>query len=36
MASYHKMESSSVQTLKDLANKLRINSIVATNASKSG
>jgi len=30
------MEASSVQTLKDLANKLRIDSIVATNASKSG
>uniref|UniRef100_A0A2S2NUG9 transketolase n=1 Tax=Schizaphis graminum TaxID=13262 RepID=A0A2S2NUG9_SCHGA len=36
MANYHKMEASSVQTLKDLANKLRIDSIVATNASKSG
>ncbi|XP_050527255.1 transketolase-like protein 2 [Daktulosphaira vitifoliae] len=36
MESYHKMESSAVQTLRDLANKLRINSIVATNASKSG
>ncbi|VVC33185.1 Transketolase, N-terminal,Transketolase C-terminal/Pyruvate-ferredoxin oxidoreductase domain [Cinara cedri] len=36
MANYHKMEASAVQTLKDLANKLRIDSIVATNASKSG
>jgi hypothetical protein len=30
------MEASSVQTLKDMANKLRVDSIVATNASKSG
>lgn len=36
MATYHKMEASSVQALKDLANKLRVDSIIATNASKSG
>ncbi|XP_043501623.1 transketolase-like protein 2 isoform X1 [Polistes fuscatus] len=36
MASYHKPESKTIQELKDIANKLRIHSIEATQASKSG
>lgn len=36
MADYHKLDASCVQTLKDIANKLRIHSIRATNASNSG
>jgi len=36
MANYHKPESKVVQELRDIANKLRIHSIVSTNASKSG
>jgi len=34
--SYHKPEAKTVQDLKDLAQKLRIHSINATQASKSG
>ncbi|KAJ9583406.1 hypothetical protein L9F63_022272, partial [Diploptera punctata] len=36
MANYHKPEARTVQELKDIAHKLRIDSISATNASKSG
>jgi hypothetical protein len=36
MANYHKPEARTIQELKDIANKLRIHSITATNASKSG
>lgn len=36
MANYHKPESKTIQELKDIANKLRIDSINATQASKSG
>lgn len=36
MPHYHKPESKTVQELKDIANKLRIHSIQATQASKSG
>ncbi|XP_076276149.1 transketolase-like protein 2 isoform X1 [Lasioglossum baleicum] len=36
MASYHKPESKTIQELKDIATKLRIHSIDATQASKSG
>ncbi|KAF4528187.1 hypothetical protein B566_EDAN016842, partial [Ephemera danica] len=36
MANFHKPESKTVQELKDIANKLRIHSIEATSASKSG
>ncbi|XP_005097854.1 transketolase-like protein 2 [Aplysia californica] len=36
MASYHRPDSQTIQTLKDIANKLRIHSIEATNASNSG
>lgn len=36
MSKYHRPDSKSVQTLKDIANKLRIHSIEATNASNSG
>lgn len=36
MASYHKPEAKTIQELKDIANKLRIDSINATDASKSG
>jgi len=36
MANYHKPEARTVQELKDIANKLRVHSITATNASKSG
>ncbi|XP_035722298.1 transketolase-like protein 2 isoform X1 [Vespa mandarinia] len=36
MANYHKPESKTIQELKDIANKLRIRSIEATQASKSG
>lgn len=36
MANYHKPEGRTIQELKDIANKLRIHSITATNASKSG
>ncbi|XP_034236177.1 transketolase-like protein 2 [Thrips palmi] len=36
MSNYHKLESKTVQELKDLANKLRIHSITSTNVTKSG
>lgn len=36
MANYHKPESKTIQELKDIATKLRIHSINATQASKSG
>ncbi|KAK0162921.1 hypothetical protein PV327_006650 [Microctonus hyperodae] len=36
MANYHKPESKTIQELKDIANKLRIDSVTATQASKSG
>eukprot|EP00794_Sanderia_malayensis_P006005 gene6004-6703_t len=36
MAEYHRPDQKRVQTLKDIANRLRIDSILATNASKSG
>ncbi|XP_015599581.1 transketolase-like protein 2 isoform X1 [Cephus cinctus] len=36
MVNYHKPESKAIQELKDIANKLRIHSIRATQASKSG
>ncbi|XP_034944618.1 transketolase-like protein 2 isoform X1 [Chelonus insularis] len=36
MAAYHKPESKTVQELRDIANKLRVHSITATQASKSG
>jgi transketolase len=36
MATYHKPEGRTIQELKDIANKLRIHSITATNAAKSG
>jgi hypothetical protein len=36
MANYHKPEGRTIQELKDIANKLRIDSITATSASKSG
>jgi len=36
MTKYHKPESKVIQELKDIAHKLRIDSIVATNSSKSG
>jgi transketolase len=36
MADYHKPEGRTMQELKDIANKLRIDSITATSASKSG
>ncbi|PSN44934.1 hypothetical protein C0J52_15650 [Blattella germanica] len=36
MANYHKPEARTIQELRDIANKLRIHSINATNASKSG
>lgn len=36
MANYHKPESKIIQELKDIAMKLRIHSIEATQASKSG
>ncbi|XP_046817202.1 transketolase-like protein 2 isoform X1 [Vespa crabro] len=36
MANYHKPESKTIQELKDIANKLRIRSIEATQSSKSG
>lgn len=36
MADYHKLDGSYIQALKDIANKLRIHSIRATNASNSG
>jgi transketolase len=36
MSKYHRPDSKAVQTLKDIANKLRIHSIEATNASNSG
>ena len=36
MADYHRPDAKTLQTLKDLANKLRIDSIRATNASNSG
>nr|XP_012223618.1 PREDICTED: transketolase-like protein 2 isoform X1 [Linepithema humile] len=36
MANYHKPESKTIQELRDIANKLRIHSIEATQASKSG
>ncbi|BFZ10767.1 hypothetical protein BsWGS_13806 [Bradybaena similaris] len=36
MSNYHRPGSKTVQTLKDIANKLRIHSIEATNASNSG
>lgn len=36
MANYHKPEGRTIQELKDIANKLRIHSITATSASKSG
>lgn len=36
MADYHKLDASYIQALKDIANKLRIHSIRATNASNSG
>ena len=36
MANYHKPEGRTIQELKDIANKLRIDSVTATNASKSG
>lgn len=36
MANYHKPEAKTIQELKDIANKLRIDSVTATDASKSG
>lgn len=36
MANYHKPEGRTIQELKDIANKLRIHSVIATSASKSG
>jgi transketolase len=36
MSKYHRPDAKYVQSLKDVANKLRINSILATNASNSG
>ncbi|XP_018564959.1 transketolase-like protein 2 [Anoplophora glabripennis] len=36
MSSYHKLEAKVVQELKDIANKIRINSITSTQAAKSG
>jgi hypothetical protein len=36
MANYHKPEGRTIQELKDIANKLRIHSVAATSASKSG
>jgi transketolase len=36
MANYHKPEGRTIQELRDIANKLRIHSITATSASKSG
>ncbi|GLH02227.1 GM23748 [Gryllus bimaculatus] len=36
MATYHKPEARTIQELRDIANKLRLHSIAATNASKSG
>lgn len=36
MDSYHKPESKTIQELKDIANKLRIDAINSTQASKSG
>ena len=36
MATYHKPETKTIQELRDIANKLRIGAIVATDASKSG
>ncbi|KAE8752288.1 hypothetical protein FOCC_FOCC001081 [Frankliniella occidentalis] len=36
MSNYHKLESKTLQELKDLANKLRIHSITSTNVTKSG
>ncbi|OXA52703.1 Transketolase [Folsomia candida] len=36
MASYHKPESKVVQELRDIANKLRVDSITSTNVTKSG
>jgi hypothetical protein len=36
MANYHKPEGRTIQELKDIANKLRIHSVTATSASKSG
>lgn len=36
MADYHKLDANRIQALKDIANKLRIHSIRATNASNSG
>jgi transketolase len=36
MPEYHSPDQKKVQALKDIANKLRINSIKATNAAKSG
>uniref|UniRef100_A0A4D5R8U8 transketolase n=1 Tax=Scolopendra viridis TaxID=118503 RepID=A0A4D5R8U8_SCOVI len=36
MAGYHRPDSKTIQELRDIANKLRIHSIQATNASKSG
>lgn len=36
MTNYHKPEGRTIQELKDIANKLRIHSVTATSASKSG
>jgi len=36
MSSYHRPDSKAIQNLKDIANKLRVHSIEATNASNSG
>jgi len=36
MANYHKPESKTIQEIRDIANKLRIHSILSTDASKSG
>lgn len=36
MADYHRPDQKKLQTLKDIANRLRIDSILSTNASKSG
>ncbi|XP_067683359.1 transketolase-like protein 2 [Haliotis asinina] len=36
MSEYHRPDAKKIQTLKDIANKLRINSILSTNASNSG
>lgn len=36
MACYHKPEAKTINELKDIANKLRIHSVTATTASKSG